>query len=159
MPSEAKGHPGVFFKLQLVMFFEGIRLVRRLIEIASAQLTHRWYLGYCMDEPLPNRSSLIPIRRRLGLGAFEHFCERVGDLCREADLVWGEELFFDAKNVEGNADLNVGGRPLPSQTIRRQSQEQPLGRFSSAFQLRPAGSAIMPKLDGMRAPSSYSWQS
>ena len=37
--------PVVFFKLQLVMFFEGIRSERKLIETASLNLAHRWYLG------------------------------------------------------------------------------------------------------------------
>ena len=37
--------PVVFFKLQLIMFFEGIRSERKLIETASLNLAHRWYLG------------------------------------------------------------------------------------------------------------------
>src|SRR5215212_1196110 len=36
--------PAIFFKLQLVMFFEGIRSERQLIETASLNLAHRWYL-------------------------------------------------------------------------------------------------------------------
>src|ERR687893_345194 len=54
--------PIVFFKLQLIMFFEGIRSERRLIETASLHLAHRWYLGYDLDEPLPDHSSLSRIR-------------------------------------------------------------------------------------------------
>src|SRR5829696_8309964 len=34
--------PVVFFKLQLVMFFEGIRSERRLVETASLHPAHRW---------------------------------------------------------------------------------------------------------------------
>jgi hypothetical protein len=52
----------VFFKLQLVMFFEGIRSERKLIEIASLDLAHRWYLGYALDETLPDHYSLTRIR-------------------------------------------------------------------------------------------------
>ena len=62
--------PVVFFKLQLVMFFEGIRSERRLIEVASLHLAHRWYLGYALDEPLPDHSSLSRIRARLGVEVF-----------------------------------------------------------------------------------------
>ena len=58
--------PVVFFKLQLIMFFEGIRSERQLIELASMNLAHRWYLGYALDEPLPDHSSLSRIRTRLG---------------------------------------------------------------------------------------------
>src|SRR5947209_20572637 len=88
--------PVVFFQLQLIMFFEGIRSERRLMETASLNLAHRWYLGYHLDEPLPDHSSLTRIRQRLGLATFRRFFERVVQLCQEAGLVWGEELFFDA---------------------------------------------------------------
>ena len=35
--------PRVFFKLQLVMFFEGIRSERELIRVAADRLSVRWY--------------------------------------------------------------------------------------------------------------------
>ena len=76
--------PVVFFKLQLVMFFEGIRSERQLIETASLNLAHRWYLGYALDEELPDHSSLTRIRQRLGIEIFERFFEQVVDLCQEA---------------------------------------------------------------------------
>src|SRR5919204_1418511 len=98
--------PVVFFKLQLIMFFEGIRSERRLIEVARLNLAHRWYLGYHLDEPLPDHSSLTRIRTRLGLEVFQRFFERVVELCQQAGLVWGKELFFDATQVDANASLD-----------------------------------------------------
>lgn len=98
--------PVVFFKLQLILFFEGLRSERRLIETASLHLAHRWYLGYRLDEPLPEHSSLTRIRQRLGLPIFQRFFEYVVDLCQQAGLLWGRELFFDATKVRANAALN-----------------------------------------------------
>jgi transposase len=98
--------PVIFFKLQLVMFFEGIRSERQLIETASLNLAHRWYLGYALDEDLPDHSSLTRIRQRLGVDVFQRFFERVVDLCQDAGLVWGRELYVDATKVEANADLD-----------------------------------------------------
>ena len=98
--------PVIFFKLQLIMFFEGIRSERQLIELASMNLAHRWYLGYALDEPLPDHSSLSRIRTRLGVEVFQRFFEQVVELCRVAGLVWGEELIFDATRVRANADLD-----------------------------------------------------
>src|SRR5215218_9566599 len=98
--------PVVFFKLQLVMFFEGIRSERKLIETASLHLAHRWYLGYALDEDLPEHSSLTRIRQRLGIAVFERFFERIVDLCQEAKLVWGQELLVDATKVRANADVD-----------------------------------------------------
>jgi transposase len=97
--------PVVFFKLQLIMFFEGLRSERRLIATANLNLAHRWYLGYHLDEPLPDHSSLSRIRARLGLPFFRHFFERVVQLCRGVGLVWGEELLVDATKVRGNAAM------------------------------------------------------
>src|SRR6476469_1869745 len=98
--------PVVFFKLQLVMFFEGIRSERQLIATASLNLAHRWYLDYALDEDLPDHSSLTRIRQRLGIDVFQRFFEQVVDLCQEAGLVWGRELYVDATKVEANADLD-----------------------------------------------------
>lgn len=68
--------PVVFFKLQLIMFFEGIRSERKLIEAAALNLAHRWYLGYALDEPLPDHSSLTRIRQRLGIDIFQRFFDQ-----------------------------------------------------------------------------------
>src|SRR5687767_6766571 len=58
--------PVVFFKLQLIMFFEGMRSERRLVQTAALNLAHRWYLGYALDEPLPDHSTLPASARGWG---------------------------------------------------------------------------------------------
>src|SRR5215216_4781825 len=92
--------------MQLVLFFEGLRSERQLVETASLHLAHRWYLGYALDESLPDHSSLTRIRARLGLPIFQRFFAHVVDLCQAAGLVWGKELFFDATKVRANADID-----------------------------------------------------
>ena len=56
--------PIVFFKLQLIAFFEGIRSERRLIETVNVNLAHRWYIGYDLTEAVPDHSSMRKIRDR-----------------------------------------------------------------------------------------------
>ena len=70
--------------MQLILFFEGIRSERQLIATASLNPAHRWYLGYALDEPLPDLSSLTRIRQRLGIDAFQRFFETIVELCQEA---------------------------------------------------------------------------
>lgn len=98
--------PVVFFRLQLIMFFEGVRSERQLIETASLNLAHRWYLGYHLDEEVPDHSSLTRIRDRLGRDIFRRLFERVVELCEAAGLVWGQELFFDVTRVRANAAID-----------------------------------------------------
>jgi len=98
--------PIVFFKLELLMFFAGIRSERQLMEQASYNLAMRWYAGYNLDEPLPNHSSLSKIRARLGLPVFRRFFEVITAQCVKAGLVRGEELIFDATKVRANAAMD-----------------------------------------------------
>src|SRR6266513_1646646 len=74
----------VFFKLQLVMFFEDIRSERLLMRHAADRLSVRWYLGYDLAEPLPDHSSLTRIRERYGLAVFRRFFEAVVEQCLTA---------------------------------------------------------------------------
>lgn len=98
--------PVVFFKLALVMFFEGIRSERQLMQVAADRLSIRWYLGYDLNEPLPDHSSLTRIRERYGLEVFRRFFDEIVGRCVEAGLVWGKELYLDATKVEANASLD-----------------------------------------------------
>jgi transposase len=109
--------PVVFFKLQLVMFFEDLRSERRLMRKVSDRLSVRWYLGYDLFEPVPDHSSLARICERFGLGVIRSFFERIVQECLAAGLVWSEELYFDATKVEANASIDstrscsvLGGR-------------------------------------------------
>ena len=98
--------PVVVFKLYLVMVFEGIRSERQLLMLASDRLSVRWYLGYSLDESLPDAATLTRLRQRLGLPFFRRFFEHAVDLCVAAGLVWGQELIADATRVPANADID-----------------------------------------------------
>lgn len=76
--------PVVFFKLQLVMFFEDIRSERLLMRQVADRLSVRWYLGYDLDEALPDHSSLTKIRNRYGVEVFRRFFDQVVEQCQQA---------------------------------------------------------------------------
>jgi transposase len=99
--------PVVFFKLQLIDFFEGIRSERQLMETVNLNLAHRWYIGYDLGETVPDHSSLSKIRERYGLEVFHRFFEHIVELCVQERLVWGEELYFDSTKVQANADIDA----------------------------------------------------
>ena len=98
--------PVVFFKLQLIMFFEGIRSERQLMAQVAMNLAQRWYIGYDLDEAVPDHSSITRIRDRYGLAVFQRFFEEIVARCQAAGLVWGEELYFDGTTVRANADID-----------------------------------------------------
>jgi hypothetical protein len=96
----------VFFKLQLVMFFEGVRSERLLMRLVADRLSVLWYLGYNLGEPVPDHSSLTRIRTRYGLEVFRRFFAAIVEQCQQAGLVWGRELYFDATHVLADAALD-----------------------------------------------------
>src|SRR6266702_1661899 len=98
--------PVVFFKLQLIMFFEGIRSERQLMRQAADRLSVLWYIGYDLGEPLPDHSSLTRIRERYGVEVFRRFFDAIVEQCQQEKLVWGKELYIDSTQVNANADLD-----------------------------------------------------
>jgi transposase len=95
--------PVVFFKLQLILFFEGLRSERQLMRVVADRLSLRWQLGYDLSEGLPDHSSLTRIRERYGGEIFRQFFDVVVAQCIAAGLVWGKELFIDSTDVDANA--------------------------------------------------------
>src|SRR5690349_23337091 len=63
--------PVVFFKLQLVMFFEGIRSERQLMRHAADRLSIRWYVGvrHVTQGSIPSETERTR-RRFFGLRAY-----------------------------------------------------------------------------------------
>jgi transposase len=98
--------PVVFFKLQLVMFFEDIHSGRLLMRLVADRLSVRWYLGYNLDDALPDHSSLSRIRTRYGLDIFRRFFDAILEQCQQAKLIWGKELYIDATKVDANASVD-----------------------------------------------------
>jgi transposase len=151
--------PVVFFKLQLVMFFEDIRAVRLLMRQVADRLSVRWYLGYDLDEPLPNHSSLSKIRMRYGQEVFQRFFETIVEQCQQAKLVWGKELYVDSTQVNANADLDSLA-PRFAVEAREAIQEH----LAALFELDPAQPEIAEESSGdaplpEQLPEDASYQS
>jgi len=139
--------PVVFFRLQLIAFFEGIRSERQLMETVNFNLAHRWFIGYDLDEPVPDHSSLSKIRERYGWEVFQRFLERIVELCIQAGLVWGEELYFYSTKVQANANIN--GVIEKAQYAAKQQIEH---LFGSSHKNVPSFHSLIEKYNGRGYP-------
>ena len=63
--------PVVLFKLSLVGHLFNFTSERRPCEEAGLNLAWRWFLGYELDEPIPDHSVLSKARRRFGRSVYE----------------------------------------------------------------------------------------
>jgi len=76
------------------------RSERQLMRHAADRLSVRWYLGYDLNEPLPEHSSLTKIRNRYGVEVFRRFFDAIVEQCQQEKLVWGRELYIDSTQVK-----------------------------------------------------------
>jgi hypothetical protein len=131
------------------MFFEGMRSERQLERVGSDRLSVRWYVGYDLDEPLPDHSSMTRIRERYGIHIFRRFFEAIVEQCRETGLVWGQELYADGTLVEANADRD---KMLP-----RFAVEAHLQQLFAAANVSPLGADdVAPAMDTTEPGSTES---
>lgn len=111
--------PVVLFKLLLLGYLHNIPSERRLCEEASLNLAWRWFLGYELDEQIPDHSVLTKARRRFGIKVFEDFFAHIVELCEERGLVQGDVLFIDSTLIDANASQDsLRSRALASQLRR-----------------------------------------
>lgn len=98
--------PEVVAKLLLLGYFYNITSERQLMREVQVNLAYRWYLGYDLDEEIPNHSILSKARHRLGAKFFEQLFEFILGCCQDAGLVSGENVLMDSTIVEANASLD-----------------------------------------------------
>jgi transposase len=151
-----KGRPSidpiVFFKLQLVMFLESIRSERQLMRHAADRLSVRWYVGYDLDEPLPDHSSLTRIRERYGVEVFRRFFEKFVELCQQAGLVWGEGVVCRCHQGQGQRLAWVAPLPLTIALARqlRSLADRGWTKSETLAQETVMGTASVPSRDAVR---------
>jgi transposase len=97
--------PVVLFKALLIGYLYGITSERRLMEEIQVNMAYRWFLGYDLDEAIPDHSVLSKARVRFGMEVFEAFFNRTVELCQAAGLVRGEAAFLDSTLMQANAAL------------------------------------------------------
>jgi transposase len=98
--------PIVLFKMLLVGYLYGITSERRLAQEVELHLAYRWFVGYDLDEAVPDHSVLSKARARLGPEVFEEFFRRSIGLCREAGLLSDGPVYVDSTLMQAAAALD-----------------------------------------------------
>ena len=95
--------PVVLFKMLLVGYLYGITSERRLAQEVELHMAYRWFVGYDLDEVVPDHSVLSKARARLGPEVFEEFFRRSITLCREAGLLSAGPVYVDSTLLQAAA--------------------------------------------------------
>lgn len=97
--------PVVLFKALLIGYLYGVTSERRLMAEVQANLAYRWFLGYDLDEVIPDHSVLSKARGRFGPEVFERFFQRSIELCRQAGLLEEGPVYVDSTLIRACASL------------------------------------------------------
>ena len=98
--------PPVILKMMLLLILYNVRSERELISTIPERLDWLWFLGYDLDDEIPNHSVLSKARARWGVKAFRSFFERIVWQCVQVGLVDGKKLFVDASLIDADASNN-----------------------------------------------------
>lgn len=98
--------PPVILKLMLLLILYNVRSERELMATIPERIDWTWFLGFDLDEPIPDHSVLSKARARWGSTAFKSFFERIVWQCVDAGLVDGSKIFMDASLIQADASRN-----------------------------------------------------
>jgi len=98
--------PPVILKMMLLLVLYNVRSERELMASIPERLDWLWFLGYDLDDEIPNHNVLSKARARWGVDSFKTFFERIVWQCVEAGLVDGTKLFMDSSLIQADASNN-----------------------------------------------------
>jgi transposase len=97
--------PGVYFRMLMIGYFEGLDSERGIDWRVSDSLTLRQFLGYPLTAATPDHSSLSRIRHRLPLELHQEVFAWILTVLTKVGLLRGKTLGVDATTLEANAAL------------------------------------------------------
>lgn len=95
--------PVILLKLMFLLFWDNVASERELMAIIPERLDYLWFLGYGLDDAVPDHSVLSKARRRWGREVFQRLFVRTVEQCVAAGLVSGDKLHVDASLIAAHA--------------------------------------------------------
>jgi transposase len=137
--------PGMYFRLLLIGYFEGIDSERGIAWRTADSLALRGFLGLGLDEVPPEHSTISRTRRLIDLETHRAVFTWILQVLATADLVKGKTIGIDATTLEANAALRS--------IVRRDSGEtyqDSLTRLAQASGIETPTRADLARLDRKR---------
>jgi transposase len=99
--------PGVYFRMLLVGYFEGIGSQRGIAWRCGDSLSLRDFLGIPLPKATPDHSSMTKVRDRLPLEVHTAIFQMVLKLADEKGLLNGKTVAVDSTTLEANAAMKT----------------------------------------------------
>ena len=148
--------PGVYFRLMLIGFFEGIDSERGIAWRVADSLSLRQFLGYGIDENTPDHVTISRTRRLLDASTHQRVFDRILEQLAHAGLVKGKTMGVDSTTLEANAAMKS--------IVRRDTGDNYMGflkKVAEAEGIEAPDAAALLRLDRKRKKktSNEDWKS
>jgi IS5 family transposase len=97
--------PGVYFRMLLIGYFEGIDSQRGIAWRCADSLSLRQFLGIPLEQSTPDHSTLTNTRNRLPQEVFDEVFQFVLKIAGEKKLLAGKTVGVDSTTLEANAAM------------------------------------------------------
>ena len=98
--------PPVILKMMLLLMLYNVRSERELLLTIPERMDWMWFLGYDLDDEIPDHSVLSKAIARWGVGPFRMFFELIVGQCVGVGRVDGSKLFINASLIQADASNN-----------------------------------------------------
>lgn len=100
--------PEILFKMLFIGYLYGIRSERRLVEEVKVNIAYRWFLGYGLEDKIPDVSVIWQnrIRRFNGTDVPRQIFNEILKQAIDKGLVDGKILYSDSTHLKANANKN-----------------------------------------------------
>ena len=147
--------PGVYFRMLLVGYFEGLDSQRGIAWRCADSLSLRQFLGIPLDESTPDHSTLTNTRNRLPGEVFDEVFQFVLRIANDKKLLAGKTVGVDSTMLEADAamksivrrDTGEDWKQYVTRLMRedgtiRATKSQPTRRFAATIKSgKTSGSA------------------
>ncbi len=147
--------PGVYFRMLLIGYFEGLDSERGIAWRCADSLSLRQFIGVALDESTPDHSSVSRTRRLIDLETHQEVFRFVLHLLAQKKLVKGKTIGVDSTTLEANAAMKSIVRKDSGE-----SYEQFLTRLAQASGIETPTREDLAKIDKDRKNkgSNDDWQ-
>jgi len=110
--------PGVYFRMLMIGYFEGISSERAIAWRCADSLSLREFLGFELTQNTPDHSTLSVWRKRLELKTYEEVFRKTLTIVDRHGLLSGELVGVDSTTLEANAAMRSIIRKDTGETYR-----------------------------------------
>ena len=143
--------PEVILKLMFLLFLDNVKSERELMRMLPERLDYLWFLGFGLDDEIPDHSVLSKARARWGQPVFESLFVRTVRQCVEAGLVDGRKLHLDGSliNAHASRDSVASASPELIAALKRayQAEERKLEGHLGAPNYEPVNATLCSTTD------------